>query len=363
MWFCCGYFNSVAFLFKIFILIAALASLFRVQLKQENATYSLVVALNLTYFSIFQTKLSEFRGKMDFCPESLHYELLAEVGEGSFGKVYKAREVGEKQRLLAVKKFNFRWESEEAGIPPFMIREVALLRKVGYFNHPNIVKLLDASAVSIGSALDLTLVLEYIDQDLSTFLSKAPACGLGRDLIKDVMQQLLRGLDFLHTNLVLHRDLKPENILVSSRGEIKIADFGLARILTYNIALTPGVVTLWYRAPEVLLNSVYMSSVDMWSAGCIFAELFLLRPLFKGYTEVQQLQKIFEVIGLPSEDDWPQESPILYSESLGPRGSCTNLLPNLDQDENDLLSHCLLFNPSRRISAAKALTHPFFVKH
>uniref|UniRef100_A0A3B5MIC7 mitogen-activated protein kinase n=1 Tax=Xiphophorus couchianus TaxID=32473 RepID=A0A3B5MIC7_9TELE len=260
------------------------------------------------------------------------YELLAEVGEGSFGKVYKAREVGEKQRLLAVKKLNFRWESEEAGIPPFMIREVALLRKVGYFNHPNIV---------------LTLVLEYIDQDLSTFLSKA----------QDVMQQLLQGLDFLHINLVLHRDLKPENILVSSRREIKIADFGLARIHTYNIALTPGVVTLWYRAPEVLLNSVYMSSVDIWSAGCIFAELFLL-PLFKGYTEVQQLQKIF-VIGLPSEDDWPQESPILYSESLGPRGSCTNLLPNLDQDENDLLSHCLLFNPNRRISAAKALTHPF----
>uniref|UniRef100_A0A3B5MHZ8 Cyclin-dependent kinase 21 n=1 Tax=Xiphophorus couchianus TaxID=32473 RepID=A0A3B5MHZ8_9TELE len=259
---------------------------------KENATYSFVVAPNLTYFSIFQIKLAEFRGKMDFCPESLHYELLAEVGEGSFGKVYKAREVGEKQRLLAVKKLNFRWESEEAGIPPFMIREVALLRKVGYFNHPNIVKLLDASAVSIGSALDLTLVLEYIDQDLSTFLSKL--VQLLPCWSQDVMQQLLQGLDFLHINLVLHRDLKPENILVSSRREIKIADFGLARIHTYNIALTPGVVTLWYRAPEVLLNSVYMSSVDIWSAGCIFAELFLLRPLFKGYTEVQQLQKIFE---------------------------------------------------------------------
>ncbi|KAK5624273.1 hypothetical protein CRENBAI_000092 [Crenichthys baileyi] len=300
---------------------------------------------------------------MDVFPESLHYELLAEVGEGSFGKVYKAREIGEKRRLLAVKKFNFRWVSEEAGIPPFMIREVALLRKVGYFNHPNIVKLLDASAVSVGLGLDLTLVLEYIDQDLSTFLSKAPACGLSRDLAKDVMQQLLRGLDFLHTNLILHRDLKPENILVSNRGEIKIADFGLARIQTFNVALTPGVMTLWYRAPEVLLNVVYMSSVDMWSAGCIFAELFLLRPLFKGYTEVQQLQQIFELIGLPSEEDWPRESPILYSESLGPRSSCTKLLPNLGQDENDLLSHCLLFNPGRRISAAKALTHPFFVKH
>lgn len=115
------------------------------------------------------------------------------------------------------------------------------------------------------------------------------------------MQQLLRGLDFLHTNLVVHRDLKPENILVSSHGEVKIADFGLARIYSFNVALTPGVsealadaparrprespddsrcvqvVTLWYRAPEVLLNSVYMFSVDMWSVGCVFAELFLLR--------------------------------------------------------------------------------------
>uniref|UniRef100_A0A3Q3AE59 mitogen-activated protein kinase n=1 Tax=Kryptolebias marmoratus TaxID=37003 RepID=A0A3Q3AE59_KRYMA len=258
------------------------------------------------------------------------YELLAEVGQGSFGRVFRAREVGGAQRLLAVKKFNCRWDAAEAGIPASMIREVALLRKMGFFNHPNIV---------------LTLVLEYVDQDLSTYLSKA----------QDVMLQLLRGLDFLHTNLVLHRDLKPENVLVSSRGEVKIADFGLARLHAFNIALTPGVVTLWYRAPEVLLNAVYMFSVDMWSAGCIFAELFLL-PLFKGYTEVQQLQKIF-VIGLPGEEDWPRDSAVSYSERWGPRESCAELLPQLDPDENDLLSRCLTFSPSRRISAAKALTH------
>uniref|UniRef100_A0A3Q4I9A7 mitogen-activated protein kinase n=1 Tax=Neolamprologus brichardi TaxID=32507 RepID=A0A3Q4I9A7_NEOBR len=245
------------------------------------------------------------------------YELLAEVGQGYYGKVYKAREVGEKQRLLAVKKFTIHGDTSETGIPAFMIREVALLRKMQHFNHPNIVQ--------------------------------------------DVMQQLLQGLDFLHMNMVLHRDLKPENILISSRGEVKIADFGLARILTFNIALTPGVVTLWYRAPEVLLNSVYMSSVDMWSAGCIFAELFLLRPLFRGYTEVQQLQKIF-VIGLPGEEDWPTDSPISYSVNWGPQGSLTKLLPNLGPDENDLLSQCLVFRPSRRISAAKALAHPFFTK-
>ncbi|XP_076609314.1 cyclin-dependent kinase 6 [Chaetodon auriga] len=300
---------------------------------------------------------------MDVCSKPLCYELLAKVGEGSYGAVYKARETAGKQRLLAVKKFNLRGLTADTGIPAAMVREVALLRKMTYFNHPNIVKLLDASAVPMDSSLDLTLVLEYIDQDLSTYLSKVPASGLSHDSIKDVMQQLLRGLDFLHSNMVLHRDLKPENILVSSCGEVKIADFGLARMYTFNIALTPGVVTLWYRAPEVLLNSVYMSSVDMWSVGCIFAELLLLRPLFQGHTEVQQLQKIFEVMGLPSEEDWPKDSPIPYSVSWGPKGSCDKLLQHVGPDENDLLSQCLAFRPSARISAAKALLHPFFTKH
>ncbi|KAM9843329.1 cyclin-dependent kinase 6 [Aulostomus maculatus] len=298
---------------------------------------------------------------MDVDP--VHYELLAEVGEGSYGKVYKAREMGVKQRILAVKKFNIRADVSDGGIPASMIREVALLRKMKYFNHPNVVKLLDASAVPVGRNLDLTLVLEYVDQDLSSYLSKVPVSGLSRDSIKDVMLQLLRGLDFLHSNMVLHRDLKPENILISSHGEVKIADFGLARVYTFNIALTPGVVTLWYRAPEVLLNSVYMSSVDMWSAGCILAELFLLRPLFQGYTEVQQLQKIFEVIGLPSEEEWPKDSPISYSVTWGPKDPCPHLLPDLSPDEKDLLFQCLEFRPSARISAAKALVHPVFMKH
>ncbi|XP_028311163.1 cyclin-dependent kinase 4 [Gouania willdenowi] len=292
----------------------------------------------------------------------LRYQLLAEVGKGSYGSVYKARELGGNQRLLAVKKFNIHGDTSKTGIPNFVIREVALLRRMEHFNHPNIVRLLDACAEPAGRSLDLTLVLEYIDQDLSTYLSKAPPSGLSRDCIKDLMSQLLRGLDFLHTNLVLHRDLKPENVLVSSGGAVKIADFGLARIHSFNIALTPGVVTLWYRAPEVLLSSVYMSSVDMWSAGCIFAELFLLRPLFQGYTEVQQLQKIFEVIGFPSEEDWPSDSPIPYS-AWAPAIICFNLLDNLQPDEKELLSQCLTFRPSCRISAAKALAHPLFSNH
>ncbi|KAG7505570.1 cyclin-dependent kinase 6-like [Solea senegalensis] len=300
---------------------------------------------------------------MDACIKPLCFELLSEVGEGSYAKVYKAREVGEEQRLLAVKKFNFHASASDNGIPAFIIREVSLLRKMKSFNHPNIVKLLDASVEPVGRSLDLTLVLEYIDQDLSTYLSKVPAAGMSPDCIKNVMLQLLQGLDFLHTNMVLHRDLKPENVLISSRGEIKIADFGMARIYTFNIALTPEVVTLWYRAPEVLLRSVYMSSVDMWSAGCIFAELFLLRPLFQAFTEVQQLQKIFEFIGFPGEEDWPTDSPFSYSFSWGPKVSRNMPLHIVGPEENDLLAKCLTFNPSSRISAAEALAHPFFTRH
>uniref|UniRef100_A0A3Q3X9B9 cyclin-dependent kinase n=1 Tax=Mola mola TaxID=94237 RepID=A0A3Q3X9B9_MOLML len=164
-----------------------------------------------------------------------------QIKVGAYGQVYKGREVGGKQRLLAVKKFNIPGDRSTIGIPAVVIREVALLQKMKYFNHPNIVQLLDASVAAAGRNLDLTLVLEYVDQDLFAYLSKVPASGLSRDSVKDVMQQLLQGLDFLHTNMVVHRDLKPENILVSSRGEVKIADFGLARIYTFNIILTPGV--------------------------------------------------------------------------------------------------------------------------
>ncbi|KAG9337605.1 hypothetical protein JZ751_028457, partial [Albula glossodonta] len=203
------------------------------------------------------------------------YEILVEVGEGAYGKVYKARETRGKQRLVALKKLNIP-NDPEGGIPAFMIREVALLRRTEYFNHPNVVKLLNVSAQYRNNTLDLTVVFEYIDQDLTTFIASAPASGLSQDKIKDVMRQLLRGLDFIHTNMLVHRDLKPDNVLVSSRGVVKIADFGLSRIYSHHIALTPCVVTLWYRAPEVLLHSSYMPSVDIWSAGCIFAELFLL---------------------------------------------------------------------------------------
>ncbi|XP_057682349.1 cyclin-dependent kinase 4 [Corythoichthys intestinalis] len=303
---------------------------------------------------------------MEPCESAFKYELLTEIGQGAYSQVYLAREEGVRGRFLAVKKFHFCSNSAlggAPGVPPFVLREVALLLKLRFFEHVNIVKLLDVTAMLANMTLDLTVVLEYIQQDLYTYLSRAPPSGLQPDNIKSVIMQVLRGLDFMHVNMVVHRDLKPDNILISSGGIVKIADFGLARLYSFNMALTPGVVTLWYRAPEVLLNSVYLSSVDVWSAGCIFAELFQLKPLFGGFTEAQQLKMIFEFIGLPGDDEWPPNSPISYSLSLGPKDPHHPLLSSLNPKERDLLLQCLTFTPSRRISAAGALAHPFFSCH
>ncbi|KAI4901906.1 hypothetical protein NFI96_013841, partial [Prochilodus magdalenae] len=272
--------------------------------------------------------------------ENWGYEVLAELGEGAYGKVYKARETAGLQRLVAVKKLNVPGEPN-TGIPQFMIREVALLRKLEHFDHPNIVKLLNVSADVRKQGLDLMLAFEYIDQDLSSFLSTAPEKGLSTDKIKDVMRQLLRGLDFLHTNTVVHRDLKPDNVLVSSRGEVKIADFGLARIYTYHVALTPCVgsdsVVQGSGGATPIGVHVLCGYLECWLHFCrtfpvkVSAQNAPL-PLFCGYTEIQQLQKIFE------KEDWPKESPIRYNPAWAGQELTAELLPSLTLEEKDLLT-------------------------
>lgn len=132
-------------------------------------------------------------------------------------------------------------------------------------------------------------------------------------IFQDLMYQILNGVDFLHSNRIVHRDLKPANILVTRNGQVKLADFGLARIYEQTQILTAVVVTLWYRAPEVLLQSVYASPIDIWSCGCIFAELFTRLPLFSGHSESDQLYKIFQFIGSPLESEWPAELSLPWS--------------------------------------------------
>lgn len=175
------------------------------------------------------------------------------------------------------------------------------------------------------------------------------------------MYQLLRGVDFLHSNRIVHRDLKPHNILVASCGEIKLADFGLARIYEQTQTLTTVVVTLWYRAPEVLLQSSYASPVDLWSCGCIFAELYRRRPLISGQSETDQLSKIFEVIGPPSESEWPAEISLPWHTFAGIRRIPLEvLIPEICPDGKSMLEGMLTFEATKRLTAKEALTHEFF---
>ncbi|XP_061871315.1 cyclin-dependent kinase 4 [Colius striatus] len=286
------------------------------------------------------------------------YEPVAAIGEGAYGTVYKARD-RRSGRFVALK--NVRVPGGRDGLPLSAVREVALLRRLESFDHPNIVRLMDVCATArTEQETKVTLVFEHVDQDLKTYLDKAPAPGLPLDTIKDLMRQFLRGLDFLHSNCIVHRDLKPENILVTSTGQVKLADFGLARIYSCQMALTPVVVTLWYRAPEVLLQSTYATPVDMWSGGCIFAEMFRRKPLFCGNSEADQLGKIFELIGLPVEDEWPRDVAVpRCAFPPRPPQPPQGFVPDMEPLGTQLLLAMLTFDPQKRISAHAALRHRY----
>lgn len=294
-----------------------------------------------------------------FQGSTIQYEPVAEIGGGAYGTVYKARDT-ESGRFVALK--SVRVQTDQDGLPISTVREVALLKRLEQFDHPNVVKLMDVCAtLRTDQETKVTLVFEHVDQDLKTYLHKAPAPGLSPDHIKDLLHQLLCGLGFLHSNRVVHRDLKPENILVTSQGQVKLADFGLARIYSCDMALTPVVVTLWYRPPEVLLQSTYATPVDVWSSGCIFAEMFRRKPLFCGESEVDQLGKILEVVGLPTEEEWPADVTLSRQNfsPLTPR-PISDYVPDISELGAQLLLEMLTFDPLQRISALNALEHPYF---
>jgi len=180
------------------------------------------------------------------------------------------------------------------------------------------------------------------------------------------MYQIVKGIAYCHCHRVLHRDLKPQNLLIDKKGFIKLADFGLARAFNLPVrTYTHEVVTLWYRSPEILLGTKHYSTpVDIWAIGCIFAEMILQTALFQGDSEIDQLYKIFHILGTPTEQDWPGFSQLPHYKSSFPMWN-ENKIPLimkdfLDEDALDLLSKMLIYEPSRRISAKAALNHPYF---
>jgi len=284
------------------------------------------------------------------------YQKIEKIGEGTYGVVYKCKDSN--GEIYALKKI--RLQAEEEGIPSTAIREISLLKEL---QHVNIVKLLDV----IHTDKKLTLVFEFLEQDLNKLIEGLSSEGLDKPTVKSYLYQLLKGVAYIHKFKILHRDLKPQNLLISREGILKIADFGLAR--GYGIPVknyTHEVVTLWYRPPDVLLGSKnYLTTVDMWSIGCIFAEMITGKALFMGVSETDQLKKIFKIKGTPTENYWPEayKLPEWNSENFEqhPEDNLAKFVGSkLDNEGLDLLNSMHQPNPEKRVSANDALNHPYF---
>ncbi|KAG6431947.1 hypothetical protein SASPL_103519 [Salvia splendens] len=285
------------------------------------------------------------------------YEKLKKIGQGTYSSVYKARDLTN-DKIVAMKKVRFvQMEPESVR---FMAREIGILRRL---DHPNVMRL-EAIVISSQSG-SLYLVFEYMEHDLARLLASSKV-KFTEPQIKCYMQQILRGLEHCHSRGILHRDIKGANILVDSNGSLKIADFGLATILnpSKKHPLTSRVVTLWYRAPELLLGATdYGAAIDLWSVGCILAELFTGKPIMPGRTEVEQTHKIFKLCGSPTEAFWKKTKLPLASSFRSQRvykRSVSQTFKDFPSSTLALLEVLLSIDPQERGTASSALNSEFF---
>ncbi|XP_030516531.2 cyclin-dependent kinase C-2 C-like isoform X2 [Rhodamnia argentea] len=285
------------------------------------------------------------------------FEKLEKIGQGTYSCVFRARELAN-GRMVALKKVrldNFQPESIQ-----FMAREISILRRL---DHPNIMKL--EGIITSRLSNSIYLVFEYMEHDLSGLIS-APQIMFSDAQVKCYMKQLLSGIEHCHLHGVIHRDIKASNILVNNEGILRIGDFGLANVLNPKNRqhLTSHVVTLWYRPPELLMGSTsYGVSVDLWSVGCVFAELLLRRPILKGRTEVEQLHKIFKLCGSPPDGYWKM-SKIPHATTFRPRHSyeCTlrERCKDITASALNLMETFLSIEPHKRGTASSALISAYF---
>lgn len=285
------------------------------------------------------------------------FEKLDKIGQGTYSNVYRARDL-DNGKIVALKKVRF--DSLEPESVRFMAREIHVLRRL---DHPNVVKL--EGLVTARMSCSLYLVFEYMEHDLAG-LASCPGIKFTESQVKCYMQQLLCGLDHCHTRGVLHRDIKGSNLLIDNNGILKIADFGLASFFDpeQHQLLTSRVVTLWYRPPELLLGATdYGVAVDLWSAGCILAELYSGKPIMPGRTEVEQLHKIFKLCGSPTDDYW-RKAKLPHTTIFKPQQPYPRCLAETYKDfpapALALMEVLLSVDPADRGTAKSALKSNFF---
>ncbi|XP_072462548.1 cyclin-dependent kinase 7 [Notamacropus eugenii] len=293
---------------------------------------------------------------LDVKSRAKRYEKLDFLGEGQFATVYKARDKNTGQ-IVAIKKIKLGHRSEaKDGINRTALREIKLLQEL---SHPNIIGLLDA----FGHKSNISLVFDFMETDLEVII-KDNSLVLTPSHIKAYMLMTLQGLEYLHQHWILHRDLKPNNLLLDENGVLKLADFGLAKSFgSPNRAYTHQVVTRWYRAPELLFGArMYGVGVDMWAVGCILAELLLRVPFLPGDSDLDQLTRIFETLGTPTEEQWPGmcSLPDYVTFKSFPGIPLQHIFSAAGDDLLDLIQGLFTFNPCTRLTAAQALKTKYF---
>jgi len=288
----------------------------------------------------------------------LSFELLSELGNGSFGTVHLAKDPAT-GNYVALKRMRF--DEADNGVPGWAIREVCCMKSL---DHPNIVKLLQVHIDEDNSQLGL--VFELMDMDLRAYMKlRGPFIGLR--LVASI-NQCLRALNYCHRHGVLHRDLKPHNLLIATNTrQIKVADFGMARKFSWPMGpCTCEVVSLWYRAPELLLGaSTHAASIDIWSLGCVAFEMATGHPLFQGDSEIGTLFKIFHIVGTPTENLWPGVSKLPFFKQTFPMwqpsfSSLCRQYPNFPRGFVDFMRSTLCHIPQARPSARQLLGHTMF---